>query len=550
MQLRNSNLGKLRDKSFDVLVIGGGINGAVSAAALSAKGAKVALIDARDFAGFTSQHSSNLAWGGIKYMESYEFGLVRKLCMSRNKLMKNYPSTVKEIRFFTTLKKGFRYPTWFMYMGALLYWFMGNCFTKLPRLMSASRISEEEPVVNTKGSVGGFEYSDAYLYDNDARFVWNFVRSAMNYGAIAANYVESTGARREGDNWTVSARDTLTGETFNIKTKALINACGPFVDEHNKMSGQNTNHRHVFSKGIHLIVNRLTASERVLTFFADDGRLFFVIPMGPKTCIGTTDTRMESPYSEVTDEDRNFVLDNINKRLNLAKPLTRDDVVAERCGVRPLVVEGGGGDETDWLQLSRKHAVEVNKADKHISIYGGKLTDCLNVGDEISDYVADLGIKLPYAKKKWFGEPPAEVREEFYHQAKLMGLDEKTPKSSSEPLSVRLWRRYGSHAFNLLECIRANPKQGELLIENAEYLRCEIEQAARREMVTKLEDFLRRRSKIELVVRREDIKNAPGLRKACEILFGDQADQKLQEYFDEAPEEVDAERFVRAKQQA
>lgn len=547
MQLRNSNLEKLRDKSFDVLVIGGGINGAVSAAALAAKGARVALIDKRDFAGFTSQQSSNLAWGGIKYMESYEFGLVRKLCLSRNTLMKSYPSTVKEIRFFTSLKKGFRYPTWFMYMGALLYWFMGNGFTKLPRLMSSGKINEEEPVVNTEGSAGGFEYSDAYLYDNDARFVFNFIRSAMNYGAIAANYVESLGAEREGDGWRVKARDTQSGDTFDIRAKVLINACGPFVDDHNKMAGQNTSHRHVFSKGIHLIVNRLTPSERVLTFFADDGRLFFVIPMGPKTCIGTTDTRMETAYSEVTDEDRSFVLDNINKRLNLAKPLTRDDVVAERCGVRPLVVEGSGGDESDWLQMSRKHAVEVNAADKHISIYGGKLTDCLNVGDEISGYVTDLGIKLPYAKKKWFGEPPLEVRDEFYHQAVLMGLDDKTPRSSSEKLSVRLWRRYGAHAFNLLECIRADPRQGELLIENAEYLRCEIEQAARREMVTKLEDFLRRRSKIELVVRRDDIRNAPGLKTACEILFGDQAEEKLREYFDQTDQAVEVEKPVQAQ---
>ena len=100
MQLRETNIRKLSDTTYDVLIIGGGINGAVSAAALSGKGAKTALIDQGDFAGLTSQESSNLAWGGIKYMESYEFPLVRKLCMSRNHLIRNYPSTVNEIRFF------------------------------------------------------------------------------------------------------------------------------------------------------------------------------------------------------------------------------------------------------------------------------------------------------------------------------------------------------------------------------------------------------------------------------------------------------------------
>ena len=122
MQLRKSNLAKLRRQDFDVLIVGGGINGAVSAAALAGKGAQVALIDRGDFAGLTSMNSSNLAWGGIKYLETWDFGLVRKLCMSRNHLMRSYPSTVQEIRFFTTLTRGFRYPPWFLLMGAWLYW--------------------------------------------------------------------------------------------------------------------------------------------------------------------------------------------------------------------------------------------------------------------------------------------------------------------------------------------------------------------------------------------------------------------------------------------
>jgi glycerol-3-phosphate dehydrogenase len=104
------------------------------------------------------------------------------------------------------------------------------------------------------------------------------------------------------------------------------------------MTGEQTEHQHLFSKGIHLIVPQITPRQHILTFFADDGRLFFVIPMGVRTCIGTTDTRVEAPFTEVTDEDRDFVLENINKRLRLQKPLTRDDIIAERCGVRPLVV--------------------------------------------------------------------------------------------------------------------------------------------------------------------------------------------------------------------
>lgn len=531
MQLRKSNLQKLPQRLHDVLVIGGGINGAVTAAALAGKGAQVALIDRGDFAGLTSSNSSNLAWGGIKYMESYDFALVRKLCMSRNHLMRSYPSTVQEIRFFTTLARGFRFPPAYLLMGAWLYWFIGNGFTRTPRLLSSARIASEEPVIETSNTAGGFEYSDAYLHDNDARFVFNFVRAALDRGCIAANYVESLGATRADGVWTTRARDAMTGAEFEICSKVLVNAGGPYVDAHNRLTGQQTAHKHALSKGIHLIVDRLVEHTRVLAFFADDGRLFFVIPMGNRTCIGTTDTAVDDPKVGVTEADIAFVLDNINKRLKLPKPLTSADIIATRCGVRPLAVKRGDGAGRDFLALSRKHAIDVQQSDAHISIFGGKLTDCLNVGNEVSEIVRGLGIALPFAEYKWYGEPPDTVRDEFFHQARLLGLDAYTAPSSSEPLGTRLWRRYGAQALGLLEDIREDPRQAEILIEGTEYIRCEVAQAARREMITTLEDFLRRRSKIALVVRKADILASPGLAEACEILFGDEAPQKLAAYF-------------------
>jgi alpha-glycerophosphate oxidase/glycerol-3-phosphate dehydrogenase len=533
MDLRSSNIERLmqEDKVFDVLVLGGGINGAVSAASLSAKGANVALIDRGDFAGLTSSNSSNLAWGGIKYLESHEYFLVNNLCKSRNHLMRSYPSTVKEIRFLTTIAKGFRFPSWFVYLGTIFYWIIGRFFTQAPDYMTPKTIKERESCIDTSNAVGGFEYSDAYLYDNDARFVFNFVRSSMNYGCVAANYVESLDSVRKDGLWHTSARDNISGETFTIKSKALINACGPYVDQHNQLTEQKTDHQHLFSKGIHLIVDRVTEGERILAFFASDGRLFFVIPMGNKTSVGTTDTQVSDPNVEVTEQDRQFVLDNINQLLDLDKPITRDDIIAERCGVRPLAQTGGDG-VADWVKLSRKHAVDTNLDDKHLSIFGGKTTDCINVGDEIAGLVQEMGIELPFEDYVWYGEDDDTVRDEFYHQAKLMDLDAYTVVGSSEPLTQRLWRRYGGVALELLEDIRQNPKQADRLMENAEYLRCEIEHTARYEMVTKLDDFLRRRSKISQVVRHQDIIDAPGLMEACKIFFGDEAEAKRQEYID------------------
>jgi alpha-glycerophosphate oxidase/glycerol-3-phosphate dehydrogenase len=535
MSLRDTNIDKLDGGVFDVLIIGGGINGAVSAASLAARGVKVALIDRGDFAGDVSSNSSNLAWGGIKYLESYEFRLVRKLCKCRNQLMREYPSTVKEIRFLTTIQKGFRFHPFLVFLGTILYWFIGLFGTRPPRYLTRKQLARRDAAINTDDAVGGFEYSDCYLHDNDARFVFNFIRSSMNYGCIAANYVESLGAEFRDDLWLTRAKDREGGRELAIRSRALINACGPYVDAHNHLTGEQTEYQHLFSKGIHLIVDRVTPHHRVLTFFASDGRMFFVIPMGPKTCIGTTDTRVDDPAEGITEEDRHFVLDNVSRMLRLPKPLRVDDIVAERCAVRPLATRQSKdkAEGVEWVQLSRKHEIEANPAHRHLSIFGGKLTDCLNVGDEVANAVKEFGIDIPNYRRKWYGEPGRVLREEFFYQAHMMNLDSLTPPTSIEPLSQRLWRRYGDKAIDMLEAIRQDPAQADLFIEHTEYLRCEIEEAAESEMVVKLEDFLRRRSKISQVVRHEDIISARGLMEACQVLFGERAREKYQQYLED-----------------
>ncbi len=421
MQLRESSIDRLAAEEFDVLIVGGGINGAVSAAALAARGARVALIDARDFAGFTSQQSSNLVWGGIKYMEGYEFGLVAGLCKSRNELLDSFPSTVREIRFLMTLSRQFRFHPWVILASTWLYWLLGRGKTRTPRLLSARRVAQAEPLIDTANASAGVEYSDAFLHDNDARFVFNFVRSAMDKGCVAANYVEATGAARDDSGgWAVEAEDKAGGGRFTIRAKVLVNAAGAFVDDFNRLCGIETEHRHLLSKGIHLIVPRISDHHRVLAFFASDERLFFAIPMANRTCIGTTDTHVEDPLTEVSDADRDFVLANINARLKLPKPLGRADIIAERCGVRPLAARKSAGPGLDVQHMSRKHVMESSTGQSQISIFGGKLTDCLNVGNEICQRVTQLGIELQ-ALEKWYGEPDAGVRSGFFRRARTRG---------------------------------------------------------------------------------------------------------------------------------
>jgi glycerol-3-phosphate dehydrogenase len=287
------------------------------------------------------------------------------------------------------------------------------------------------------------------------------------------------------------------------------------------------------------VVPRLTTTkhDRVLAFFDDTQRLFYVIPMGRRSVIGTTDTRVDTPFTAVDDDDRTFLLEQINERLDLETPITVGDVIAERSGVRPLVVRQGSGDQTDtdWTSLSRKHEIERDDELGIVTIFGGKLTDCLNVGEEVAHEVEELGVPLERDLENWFGEPAKATRAEFFRQAKLMKLDLLRSKPDTEPLSDRLWRRYGRRAFDLLEAIRADPAMGEDIMGSADYLRAELYTAAEHEMIVTLDDFMRRRSKIDLVVHDDDIHDGPGLREVAEILFGEDAERRLAEYVANKP---------------
>jgi glycerol-3-phosphate dehydrogenase len=533
---RETNIDRLDGGLFDTLIIGGGINGAVSAASLAGRGASVALIDRRDFGSFTSQESSNLVWGGFKYLEGYELLLVRKLCVSRNRLTKAYPYNIKPIPFLASLGDESPYSPLLAVLGATAYWGIGSFKTHRPRRLSAKKIKRVEPVIDVTNVRGGIEYYDAYLNDNDSRFVFSFVRSAMDVGAAVANYVEMVSADWTPEGWVVALRDREAGDReFMCRARTIVNATGPFIGDIGQDLGLSPDHRIVYSKGIHLIVPQITDSERVLAFFDDTGRLFYVIPMGGRSVIGTTDTRVDEPHTHVEDEDRRFLLDQINARLDLDKPLTTEDIIAERCGVRPLVVEIDGSDQkdTDWTKLSRKHVIEVDEDRPSVSIFGGKLTDCLNVGEEVAEAVERLGITLKPDRQEWYGEPDAATRHAYFRQSTLMKLDDLRSGRDVEPLSDRLWRRYGTRAFEMLTRVSADPSMGQPIMANADYLRVELEVAADTEMITRLSDFMRRRSKISQVVYDEQMKDSPGLLEAAQILFGDAAEARIEQYWEE-----------------
>ena len=537
---RNPFVQRLAEEEFDVLILGGGINGAVAAAALSKQGISVALVDRDDFAGCASSNSSNLVWGGIKYLESGELPLVRKLCMSRNHLRDHYPTLVKEIRFLATVNKGFRWPAWLIFLGALFYWAIGSFRTQPPRFIRRKDIQLREPVIAPFDIVGGVEYSDCYLAEGDSRFVFSFIRAAVNNGATVANYVQALNSVRDtrSNLWLTELLDGVSGRRVKLKSKAIINACGAYVDEYNRRIGQQTPFRHVFSKGVHLIVPQLLNNKRILAFFASDGRLFFVIPLGNYTCIGTTDTPVENPAVATDSDDREFILENANRLLHLKQPLTCDDIIAERCGVRPLVVKGSKNTTGDWLKLSRKHRIYKNPEMAFISIYGGKITDCINVGNELIECCEQLKLVTSSHRQKWYGEPDDSVKQRFLQQAAAFTANGQQKSDAlvnrgkeDESVAERWWRRFGEQAFEVLEYAKQHPNAVEPIIPGLDYSVAEIALIGRNELIVNLDDFLRRRTNIAQTIRAEVLLSDSKIEKIAALLFGEaDAAQQVQRY--------------------
>ena len=445
---RADRLAALESAPFDVLVVGAGIAGAASAAALSAAGARVALVDRGDFGGGTSQESSNLVWGGLKYLENGEVGLVSRLCRARDRLRRDFPSAVREIRFLAAVDREaprLKRSAAALWLGGWAYWLLGRGRTGAPRWWGAAGLGGRAPELAPDRFRGALEYSDAVLVDHDARFVFSFVRSAARRGAVCVNYAEVGDARSVDGRWQVEVADRAGGGAARtLDARVVVNAAGPHAVELNRRHGVETRTRLLFSKGIHLIVERVAPEDRVLAFFDEKDRPFFVIPLGDRSCIGTTDTPVETPRAEVTPDDRAFLLDHVNARL--ARPaLTEADVLAERCGVRALAVTGsvdggggGGGPDRDWLELSRRHVLERADEPGRLSIFGGKLTDCLHVGEEVVEAVRDLGVPLERLGR-WAGEPSLARREEYERAAAAAGVDGGVAR--------RLWRRYGEDGF-------------------------------------------------------------------------------------------------------
>ncbi len=377
---------RLARDQFDVLIIGGGINGAGIARDAVLRGLSVALIERDDFASGTSSRSSRLVHGGVRYLEHGFFHLVFESSRERRILLETAPHLVRPLQFTWPVYKGARIPKWKLNAGLWLYDLLA-AFRNVARhkSLSAAQVLATEPRLKRDGLKGGATYYDAAT--NDARLTIANVVDAVSAGAGALNYAEATSLLFErGRVSGASVRDRFSQQVFEVRAKAVVNATGPWTDAISRIESPSSRAAVLGTKGVHIAVPAARVGNRAaVTMLAHaDQRVMFVLPGATHTIVGTTDTHTEERPDQVraTRADVDYLLDAANAYFPEAK-LTNDDVVCAWAGIRPLIASGNSGDPAG---ASREHAITVGPRGV-IAVTGGKLTTYRSMAEEVADRV-------------------------------------------------------------------------------------------------------------------------------------------------------------------
>ncbi len=367
---RESLLHELKNRKFDLVVIGGGITGAGIALDAATRGLSVALIEKMDFASGTSSRSTKLIHGGLRYLKNFEFNLVKGVGKERAILYRNAPHLVVPENMLIPIYSNGTFSKFTTNVGLWLYDRLASVKKKERRVMlSAKETVAKVPALSPKELKGGGFYSE-YRTD-DARLTLEIVKTASYNGALCINYFTCVDLKMGGELCAVACRDELNGETITINGKQIVNAAGPWVDEVRKIDAEIKEKTILHTKGIHLVVpkERLSIDQSVY-FDAIDGRMVFVIPRFGTTYLGTTDTvysgSLDSP--NITTEDVNYLLNSVN-RIFPKVNLNQSDVISSWSGLRPLIHQEG----KTPAEISRKDEIFVSDSGL-ISIAGGKLT--------------------------------------------------------------------------------------------------------------------------------------------------------------------------------
>lgn len=375
----------LKEETFDLFVIGGGITGAGIAIDAATRGLKVALAEMQDFAEGTSSRSTKLVHGGLRYLKQFEIKEVAELGRERAIVYENGPHVTTPVWMLLPFHKGGTFGSFSTSLGLKVYDILAGVKKGERRFMlSADETIAREPLIKKDGLLGGGVYVE-YRTD-DARLTIEVMKAAAASGAVAMNYLKVIGIQANNLAFSkIEVQDQLTGETYTVKAKKVVNAAGPWVDEVRKMDGELNDKHLILSKGVHLVFDEADFPLQQAIYFdtESDGRMIFAIPRDGKTYVGTTDTFYDGdPLNlNVTIEDREYIIEAINYMFpNLNMSLEKIESVW--AGVRPLIHEQGKGPS----EISRKDEIWQTESGL-ITIAGGKLTGYRKMAEKIVDLV-------------------------------------------------------------------------------------------------------------------------------------------------------------------
>ena len=472
----------LAGRHFDLLVCGGGIYGAWTAYDAALRGLSVAIVEQGDWACATSSASSKLIHGGLRYLETYDFKLVRKAIRERQLLLELAPHRVWPLRFGVPVFNDSRIGTLRLKAGLALY----DILAGFPgadiahRHFGRAAFAGRFPVLDSDGLKGGFTYGDAQT--DDARLVLELIAGAMAAGAVCVNYCRLTGLIESGGRVCgATVDDQLNHHNAQITAGQIVYATGQWTS-----ASQPGRDWCRLAKGVHLVMPAALQDEALLLTADSDGRVFFMIPWYGMTLLGTTDNDYQGDLDHVSvePEDISYLLAAANHYLKTA--WTEEDIAGSYAGVRVMK----RSDQASPSDASRDWELKTAGNGVHYSI-GGKLTSAREDAACIVDTVcAQLGVATPCATQS---HPFPWAHEENYSewsvaikaQANRLGIDQESAKW--------LMRRHGKRVGQVLRSMEDNPRLAERIVPTLPFIYADLLFCARDEMVIHLDDLLRRR---------------------------------------------------------
>jgi glycerol-3-phosphate dehydrogenase len=495
-------LAALGAEQFDLLVIGGGINGAGVARDATLRGLKVAVVEQGDFASGTSSRSSKLIHGGLRYLEQGDLKLVWESARERERLRRLAPHLVRPMCFVYPLYRGQRLRPFMLNAGLWGYDLLaGIRSVKRHRMLGRRAVSEVEPALRTEGLRGAGEYWDCWT--NDARLVIETMLSAVRAGAVAVSYVQVTGFVKDGGRIVGAALvDRVGGAVSTCRARVVVNATGPWADKVSALDGPE-GVRLRLTKGAHVIVprERIGNNAALVLHARRDRRVMFVIPWGAHALIGTTDTdHVGGPDVAplVEADDVTYLLETVNYYCPEAR-LTPADVVGAYAGLRPLIAPS---EDTSLAPSAVSREEEIHTAASGlVSMAGGKLTTFRLASEQIVDRV--VGALRAGGDRRTFGAcrtaetplPGGQIDPAVLASQAIA----RDGHGVSGAVVSHLAARYGERLDEVLAHVVDDRTLGAPMLPPAPDARAEIVEAVEHEFAMTLEDVLVRRTQLGLL---------------------------------------------------